>query len=79
MQPSASLLAKASRITLFTRAHCSLCDDAAKILRRVYQRRPYLLKKIDVMAKGRKPWRDLYEYDTPVVCVLSVFGGMCVG
>ena len=67
MRPSARLLHRASRITLFTRANCSLCDDAKLVLSRVWNKKPFEFEEIDVMAPAEKQWRDIYEFDTPVV------------
>ena len=66
MQPTFRLL-HACRITLFTRANCSLCTNAKKTLSDVWDTRPFDYKEIDVMAPEGKSWRDLYEFDTPVV------------
>jgi glutaredoxin len=61
------LLQHACRITLFTRANCSLCTKAKQTLSSVWDVRPFEFKEIDVMKLEEKNWRDLYEYDTPVV------------
>ncbi|KAI9734116.1 MAG: hypothetical protein M1818_006681 [Claussenomyces sp. TS43310] len=60
-------LLQACRVTLFTRANCSLCVDAKKTLSTVWDTRPFVFKEIDVMQRDQKDWRDLYEFDTPVV------------
>lgn len=31
------------------------------------KRRSFEYREVDVMADGQKEWRDLYEFDTPVV------------
>ncbi len=67
MQPTRQLLRHACRITLFTRANCSLCDDAKAVLARVRGRRPFMLEEVDVMAREQDRWKKLYEFDTPVV------------
>lgn len=66
MQPTARFL-QACRITLFTRANCSLCTNAKHTLSAVWDTRPFAYKEIDVMTPEGKVWRDLYEFDTPVV------------
>lgn len=66
MQPSTRLL-QVCRITLFTRANCSLCTSAKRALSNVWDSRPFVYKEIDVMTPERKNWKDLYEFDTPVV------------
>ena len=67
MFPSARLLQHACRITLFTRPNCSLCTKAKQTLSSVWDVRPFEFKEIDVMRPEEKSWRDLYEFDTPVV------------
>ncbi len=60
-------------ITLFTRKNCSLCDDAKKVLARVWEQRPFRYTEIDIMTseKVAQGFRDLYEFDTPVVSNLN--------
>lgn len=60
-------LLHAHRITLFTRANCSLCDHAKAVLSKAWDKRPFDYTEIDVMAPGQKKWKDIYEFDTPVV------------
>ncbi len=67
MRPSFQLLQKC-RITLFTRANCSLCTDAKHTLSSVWDTRPFKFREVDVMAPDQTMWRDLYEFDVPVVC-----------
>jgi hypothetical protein len=70
MHPSVRLLQHACRITLFTRANCSLCTNAKQTLSAVWDARPFDYKEIDVMKPEGKSWRDLYEFDTPVASSL---------
>lgn len=65
--PTARLLQRVSRITLFTRQGCSLCDNAKGVLSNVWDKRPFEYTEIDVMAPGQQRWKDVYEFDTPVV------------
>lgn len=67
MRPSPTLLQHTARITLFTRAHCSLCETAKTVLSNVKKGREYEYNEINVMEPGQKHWKDLYEFDTPVV------------
>lgn len=69
MRPSASFLQHTARVTLFTRANCSLCDTAKSTISQVAARRSFELAQIDVMALDQTQWKDLYEFDTPVVCI----------
>lgn len=55
------------RITLFTRENCSLCTTAKETLAEVWERKPFVFREVDVMSPGGKGWKDLYEFDTPVV------------
>ncbi|KAL2067394.1 hypothetical protein VTL71DRAFT_1819 [Oculimacula yallundae] len=69
MHPSLRTLQHACRITFFTRQNCSLCTNAKKTLSNVWDVRPFHYTEIDVMEAGAKKWRDLYEFDTPVIHV----------
>lgn len=72
MIPTARLLHQAAcRITLFTRQNCQLCVNAKQNLSNVWDQRPFIYKEIDVMTPDGRVWRDLYEFDTPVVVSLQ--------
>lgn len=73
MRHSLQLLQNTARITLFTRSNCSLCDSAKLVLRKVAEKRSFDLHEINVMDSNQKKWKDLYEYDTPVVHIQRVF------
>ncbi|KAK1068760.1 hypothetical protein LTR74_005418 [Friedmanniomyces endolithicus] len=68
MRATSSLWQLGLRLTLFTRANCSLCDDAKGVLERMGNHRRFQYAEIDVMASGNGKWKALYEFDTPVVC-----------
>jgi hypothetical protein len=55
------------RMTLFIRQNCSLCTDAKDVMSKVWDRRPFEYTEIDVMAPNQTKWKNLYEFDTPVV------------
>ncbi|KAF2745215.1 glutaredoxin 2 [Sporormia fimetaria CBS 119925] len=57
------------RITLFTRANCSLCDTAKAVVQKVKGEIPFAYQEIDVMAPGQEKWKAVYEFDTPVIHV----------
>uniref|UniRef100_A0A381LHQ9 Glutaredoxin-like protein n=1 Tax=Blumeria graminis f. sp. tritici 96224 TaxID=1268274 RepID=A0A381LHQ9_BLUGR len=57
------------RITLFTRVNCSLCVDAKKTLADVQKIRPFEYREINVMDPESLGWRDIYEFDVPVVSI----------
>ena len=67
MRASSRLLQHSARLTLFTRANCSLCDTAKSVISSLGKKRSFEINEIDVMARGQKQWKDLYEFDTPVV------------
>ncbi|KAL3420910.1 glutaredoxin-like domain-containing protein [Phlyctema vagabunda] len=69
MRPSYRLLQHACRITFFSRSNCSLCTNAKYTLSDVWDARPFVYQEIDVMTPEGKIWRDLYEFDTPVIHV----------
>lgn len=65
-----SRLLQACRITLFTRENCGLCTEARSVLSNVWDSRPFEFKEIDIIKYDGKPrWRDLYEFDVPVIHV----------
>ncbi|KAF2189645.1 hypothetical protein K469DRAFT_625461 [Zopfia rhizophila CBS 207.26] len=57
------------RITLFTRANCSLCDTAKAVVGDVKQKIPFTYQEINVMEPGQEKWKSVYEFDTPVIHV----------
>lgn len=61
--------AKSLRVSFFTRANCSLCSDAKRALQKVQDRRPFHYEEIDIMLPTYTRWRDLYDFDVPVVCL----------
>ena len=67
MRFTLKLLQHSARVTLFTRANCSLCESAKEVLGHLRGKRTFDYKEIDVMANGSQEWKDLYEFDTPVV------------
>ena len=68
MRATLKLLQHSARVTLFTRANCSLCDTAKHTLANVTKNKIVDYSEIDVMAQGQEKWKDAYEFDTPVVC-----------
>lgn len=69
MRPSLRLLQNSARLTLFTRVNCSLCDTAKATVTKFRERRTFAYSEIDVMAEGQQQWKDIYEYDVPVLHV----------
>lgn len=60
-------------MTLFIRQNCSLCTDAKDVMSKVWDRRPFEYTEIDVMAPNQTKWKNLYEFDTPVVRLLHTY------
>ncbi|CAM1507201.1 Fc.00g068420.m01.CDS01 [Cosmosporella sp. VM-42] len=60
-------LLQACRITLFTRENCGLCVQARSVLSDVWDKRPFDFKEIDIVKPAAKAWKDLYDFDVPVV------------
>ncbi|KAF1941864.1 hypothetical protein EJ02DRAFT_325579, partial [Clathrospora elynae] len=55
------------RITFFTRRPCGICDTAKAVVQNVKAKRPLEYKEINVMDPGQDKWKEVYEFDTPVV------------
>lgn len=62
-----------TRLTLFTRANCSLCETAKANIAEVQKKRQVDYTEIDVMARGQEAWKGFYEFDVPVLHVQRVF------
>lgn len=62
-----SRLLQACKITLFTRKNCGLCDSARSVLSDVWDKRPFVFREIDIVNPEAKSWKDLYDFDVPVV------------
>ncbi|KAM4059490.1 glutaredoxin-like protein [Hirsutella rhossiliensis] len=60
-------LLQACRITLFTRDNCSLCTTAKDVLSQVGNKRPFVFQKVDLALPESRPWRELYDFDIPVI------------
>ena len=74
MRPTSRLMQHGARITLFTRVNCSLCGNAKSVLSNLEKKRSFEYNQIDVMASDQMHWKDLYEFDTPVVtCVIFCY------
>lgn len=55
-----------------------LCTNARQNLSKVWDARHFVFKEIYVMNKDQKHWRDLYEFDTPVVRALVCSSKACL-
>lgn len=67
MLASRRLLQHACRVTLFTRDNCGLCAAAKGVLSNVWDRRPFAFREVDLARPESKAWRELYDFDIPVV------------
>jgi hypothetical protein len=71
MFPTQRLL-HASRITLFMRHNCGLCHQAKGVLSDVWDKRPFEYTEIDLAQPSFESWKNLYDFDIPVVgCAAS--------
>lgn len=75
MLPTRSLWGQA-RLTLFTRAGCGLCDTAKHTVVQLQKRRPFEYVEKDIMEPTNKAWKDVYDYDVPVLHIQSVNNGL---
>ncbi|PWY89740.1 hypothetical protein BO70DRAFT_392954 [Aspergillus heteromorphus CBS 117.55] len=73
MFPTAIRL-QAARVTLFTRANCGLCDTAKLTVSQLHKRRPFDYAEMDIQLPANKAWKDVYDFDVPVLHVQSVAG-----
>jgi hypothetical protein len=71
MLPTAIRLGQSARVTLFTRAGCGLCDTAKHNVLQLHKRRPFEYSELDIMHPSHKLWKDVYEFDVPVLHVHS--------
>ncbi|KAG5968559.1 hypothetical protein E4U56_000308 [Claviceps arundinis] len=62
-------LLQACRITLFTRDNCGLCTQAKGVLSNVWDQRPFAYKEVNLALLESKTWRELYDFDIPVIHV----------
>lgn len=69
MLPTRILLSQAVRVTLFTRAGCGLCDTAKRTVVNLNQRKQFDYSELDIMMPENKAWKDVYEFDVPVLHV----------
>ena len=70
MTLSSKVLGKGWQIFLFTRPGCSLCIDAKSNCETVREKHKCDLKQIDIDAANHRTWRNVYDFDVPVVSPL---------
>ena len=54
-------------VRLFTKAGCTLCDDAKAVLRAVSAAAPHSLEAVDITDAEHEGWFRRYKYDIPVL------------
>lgn len=69
MHPTLALRVSSVRLTLFTRANCGLCDVAKSRIGELQKKRTINYSEIDIMAPGQEKWKDVYDFDVPVLHV----------
>ena len=57
------------KVTLFTKAGCTLCDVAKDVLKTTAEDRPHTLEAVDITDPEHAEWWDKYKYDIPVLHV----------
>ncbi|KIX08151.1 uncharacterized protein Z518_02807 [Rhinocladiella mackenziei CBS 650.93] len=77
MRSSLALRVSGVRLTLFTRANCGLCNVAKARIDEFQKKcpRPINYSEIDIMDSAQQKWRDVYEFDVPVLHVDRVADG----
>lgn len=73
MQSKIKLMENVTRLALFTRPNCGLCDSAKVVLQSLSMKKTFELKQINVMDPANTHWKLIYEFDTPVVSVEKLF------
>ncbi|PGH05130.1 hypothetical protein AJ79_06878 [Helicocarpus griseus UAMH5409] len=71
MRPTSRLL-QSARLTLFTRVNCGLCDTAKNTIANLQLKKPFSYTEIDIMVPQNKTWKDVYEFDVPVLHVQQI-------
>ncbi|KHN93864.1 glutaredoxin domain-containing protein [Metarhizium album ARSEF 1941] len=71
----ANRLLQACRITFFTRDNCGLCAQAKGVLSDVWDKRPFAYKEVNLALPESNPWRELYDFDIPVIHISKVNAG----
>lgn len=65
-----------TRITFFTRETCGLCNQAKHVLSDVWDKKPFAYTEVnvDLPKPESKQWRDIYDFDVPVVSLIHLYG-----
>jgi glutaredoxin len=73
MRATSALRMYTAQLTLFTRANCGLCDTAKARIQEVLKKRTVEYHEVDIIAPENQEWRNMYEFDVPVLHVERVF------
>lgn len=71
MRPSVTCLI--NKITLFTRPNCGLCENAKLTIQSLQYKHkvPFEYNEVDITEASNKQWKDIYDFDVPVVHVMK--------
>ncbi|KAI4207120.1 MAG: hypothetical protein LQ349_009874, partial [Xanthoria aureola] len=73
MHVTREFMRHSANVILFTRPNCSLCENAKVVIQSVSRLRSFEYREVNIMSHGQESWKQLYEFDTPVVHVQRVF------
>lgn len=54
-------------VSLYTKAGCTLCDEAKAILETIRETSPHSLELVDITDTDKVDWWNRYKYDIPVL------------
>lgn len=61
-----------SRVTLFTKNCCSLCDSAKFIIHKVALKTSFRYEEVDISSVGNEKWNEMYKNDIPVIHINGI-------
>jgi len=56
-----------SRVRLFTRPGCTLCDSVKFIINKVKQKHPFEYSEVNIDLSENRSWLDQYDTEIPVI------------
>ena len=60
-------------VQLYTKAGCTLCDNAKEVLARAAEQQPHALEAVDITDAKHAQWWDRYKYDIPVLRIDGIY------
>ncbi|KAK7744132.1 hypothetical protein SLS53_003653 [Cytospora paraplurivora] len=51
----------------------SVYQEKLSVLSDVWDSRPFYFKEVDIVDPAAQSWKDLYDFDVPVVCKTSFY------